>query len=112
LSADRRDGGALGTISTLGFVGLVVHFVLAAKLGIAYAIPTTLVGLIGGAIALRGPLGQALARRISGGGSELPPEQVLNELDELRGRLTELEERADFAERLLAKQKEMEPPGA
>ena len=86
---------------------LLAHVFLAINLGPGYAIPVSILGAIGGTVVLRGPLGDALARRIQGSsGSELPPEQVLNELDELRGRIGELEERADFSERLLARQRE------
>ena len=86
---------------------LAVHVAMAVALGRGYAIPTTILGVIGGAVVLNGPVGKALARRLQGPTpSELPPDQVLSELDDLRGRLTELEERADFSERLLAKQRE------
>lgn len=106
----RSDGNAglvAGTV--LGVVALAVHMILALTVGEDYAIPATILGAIGGTIVLRGPVGQALARRIQSGpagGTELPPEAVLNELDELRTRITELEERADFSERLLAQQRE------
>jgi hypothetical protein len=93
-----------------GGILLAVHAFIAINIGPGYAIPVSIIGAIGAAIVLRGPLGEAVARRIQGGSApELPPEQVLNELDELRGRITELEERADFAERLLAKAREGEP---
>ena len=56
---------------------------------------------------LRGPLGKALAERLAGRNIhpvERPDgEQVTAELEEMRLRLTELENRVDFAERLLAK---------
>lgn len=55
---------------------------------------------------MRGPIGQAIARAIDGGGSEGPaeiPTEVYAELDEMRMRLGELEERMDFSERLLIK---------
>ena len=54
------------------------------------------------------PVGKALADRIRhgaqpvGAGSGTDPE-VLNELEHLRQDVTELQERVDFAERLLAK---------
>lgn len=59
---------------------------------------------------LRGPLGRAFARRIEGRSSEAPElaervadlEQRLAELEQERVRMAELEERVDFAERLLA----------
>lgn len=57
-------------------------------------------------LVLRGPVGKAIGRRFAG---ELPPagpvelpEELYQELDELRARMLELEERQDFSERLLA----------
>lgn len=86
---------------------LIGHVILGITVGPGYAIPTTIVGAIAAAVVLRGPVGDALARRIQGPApSELPPEQVLNEIDELRSRLSELEERTDFSERLLAQHRE------
>jgi len=69
--------------------------------------------MIGASIVLRGPLGKALAERISGrhlAARGQDPEradllgQAVADLDEMRHRLAELEERQDFAERLLARQ--------
>jgi hypothetical protein len=56
-----------------------------------------------------GPVGSALARRLGGGSRtddthvaiEGLGERVTEELDDLRNRLAEVEERLDFAERLL-----------
>jgi hypothetical protein len=102
-------------VNALGVGVLVVligHVILALNLGIPYAVPTTIIGSIAAAVALRGPLGQALARRIHGGtSSELPLETVMGELDELRGRILELEERVDFSERLLAQKRDGERVG-
>ena len=59
-------------------------------------------------VILRGPLGRAWADRIAGrrpssaGGSD---EEVLAELDDLRQRVMQVEERLDFTERMLAQQK-------
>ena len=91
---------------SVGVVGILVHGVLSVRLGVGYAIPTTVVAAIAAAVALRGPLGQALARMLHGETVELPPEQVLSELDDIRTRLGEIEERTDFAERLLARQRQ------
>ena len=54
------------------------------------------------------PIGKAYAERIRAKTHELaPPDpQVLAELDELRGQVSELHERVDFAERLLAERRE------
>jgi hypothetical protein len=49
----------------------------------------------------RGPVGQAIADRLRG--SAPPDGAVLDELEALKGRLAEVEERLDFAERMLAK---------
>jgi hypothetical protein len=48
----------------------------------------------------RSPLGEALARRLGSSVDGAPPQ----ELDDLRGRVAELEERQDFAERMLLQQ--------
>lgn len=62
------------------------------------------------------PIGKAYAERIRAKTHELaPPDpQVLAELDELRGQVSELHERVDFAERLLAERREGQqlPPAA
>lgn len=59
-----------------------------------------------GVLVLRGPVGRALARKIEGrtGGPEdlSSIEDRLADVDVLRQRMGELEERVDFAERLLA----------
>ncbi|HEU4569871.1 MAG TPA: hypothetical protein VFS07_04810 [Gemmatimonadales bacterium] len=53
------------------------------------------------------PVGKAIADRIRGHGAlaETDP-AVLAELDDLRGQVSELQERVDFTERLLAKDRE------
>jgi hypothetical protein len=51
---------------------------------------------------LRGPVGAALGDRIRGGRHE-PDAALAAEMDEVRARLAEVEERLDFAERLLAR---------
>jgi len=54
------------------------------------------------------PIGRAYAERIRAKTHEMaPPDpQVLAELDELRSQVSELHERVDFAERLLAERRE------
>lgn len=78
------------------------------------SIPIWFITMGAAAYALRGPLGKAIADRISG--RNLPeevvaqvPEEVYAELDDVRTRLQELEERVDFSERLLSKN-EAAPP--
>ena len=55
---------------------------------------------------LRGPLGRALAERLAGRPRAEDPEvrELRGELDDVRHQLTEVQERLDFAERLLARQ--------
>ena len=94
---------------------IFAHFVgpLAALLVVATSI----------VLVLRGPLGRALARRIEG--SRSPDQHLVQRLEEAEARLQtleltqermlELEERLDFAERLLARDKDplrMERPAA
>lgn len=93
--------------------------------GVEVFIPITLFVCVAAAVILRGPLGRALADRISSRGQAIdeairrappwvkgapppaPDVQLLSaEVDDLRQRLAELEERQDFAERLLAQQRE------
>jgi hypothetical protein len=76
----------------------------AGELAMFLAIGAAAVGL------LFGPIGSAIARRISGrsepGDAHAEIEEmgarVTGEVDDLRNRLAEVEERLDFAERLLA----------
>ncbi len=54
----------------------------------------------------KGPFGQALADRIRG---TAPPHHVVaDELETVKARLAEVEERLDFAERMLAKGEQAE----
>jgi hypothetical protein len=77
----------------------------AGELAMFLAIGAGAVGL------LLGPIGAAIARRLGGrpdpGDAQAEIEEVRTrlggEVDELRNRLAEVEERLDFAERLLAR---------
>lgn len=97
--SDHAWATAVTFITIAGIAGFAV---LARGLGVAFAVPVGILSVIGAAVVLRGPVGKALARRLEGGASQPPPEEVLLELDELRQRMLELEERVDFSERLLA----------
>ena len=74
-------------------------------MGEAFAIPAGIVAAIAFAVVLRGPVGKALARRLEGDAAA-PSEEVLQQLDDMRVRLGELEERLDFTERVLAQSQE------
>lgn len=80
--------------------------------GEAIAMMTLFVS-VAATIVLRGPLGKALADRIAGRVGR-PPDAALTadldrtqiELEDVKHRLAEMEERQDFAERLLAAHRE------
>jgi len=83
-------------------------FIIAACLG---ALPILGV-MVWGAVRILGPLTQAVARRL-GGGSDLLGEDIRLELHQMQQRIDALEtdlasaqERLDFAERLLAQQRQ------
>ena len=58
-----------------------------------------------GLVKILGPMAKALADRIRGGVAGVDA-ALAAEMDHLRGRLAEVEERLDFAERLLAQARE------
>ena len=72
-----------------------------------FIVPVVMFLSIAAMVILRGPLGKALADRVAGRHLDRAErhdgEQATAELEEMRLRLTELENRVDFAERLLAK---------
>lgn len=90
----------------VGLAGLGLFGALAAAAATLgpIAVPIWAMALAMVAILVRSPLGKAFADRIADRGAmvELPPE-LYAELEELRARMVELEERQDFAERVLAK---------
>lgn len=64
---------------------------------------------VGGVVVLRGPLGRALADRIAGRAARSDSgstEALERQVEEMHYRLTELEERVDFAERVLSSGRE------
>jgi hypothetical protein len=73
-----------------------------------------IVFVLGMAKILRGPVGEALADRVRHGPRSRTDATLMAEMDELKARLAEVEERLDFAERLLAAGREVDqlPEGA
>ena len=107
--SDRNDpgGGITLGLTLLVCVGAVGFAVVALKLGERFAIPVGIVALVAAAVIFRGPLGQALAHRLEGGSvRQVDQDAMVHSLDEMRARMAELEERVDFAERLLAQSRE------
>ena len=81
-----------------------------------FIVPVVMFIMIGLAVILRGPIGQAMADGIRArSGSDADPrlreelEHLRLEVDELRGQLSDAQERIDFAERLLARRDEPAP---
>ncbi len=115
----RHARGSWWLPLALGVSGLMLFGGLMAatdSLGPA-SIPIWGITMVAAMVVLRGPIGQALAQRLSGGtppegGALEVPTELYGELDELRARILELEERQDFAERLLADRSGAGEPGA
>lgn len=82
-----------------------------------FLVPITMFLTIGAVLIFRGPMGKAIGERIAGRHEEIDhaeADALRAEVEEMRYRLTDMEERLDFAERMLARQKDVErlPPGA
>lgn len=105
-----KDQDLTGLVAVVGLF-IVTPIALAlmlasSKLGAA-SIPIWIAAAGAALLVLRGPLGEAIGARLRGGSAPAElNEDALAELDELRTRLGELEERQDFSERLLARQGE------
>jgi hypothetical protein len=75
-----------------------------------FLVPMTLFVSMAAIFIFRGPLGKAIGERIAGrrveGDAFAETEALHAEVEELRHRVGEVEERLDFTERLLAQHKE------
>lgn len=105
----RRGGpGVLVAFTLLGLGAIAAFIVGAATIGEDFAIPAMIAAAVVSAIALRSPVGRALAERIRG--DEMVAGGMVDEelhllrsgLERMEDRVLELEERHDFTERLLA----------
>ncbi|HTO72931.1 MAG TPA: hypothetical protein VMJ30_03885 [Gemmatimonadales bacterium] len=110
--AQSRD-----TATTLiGIASIAAYVLLSAKLGAGFAIVVGILGACGLTFlaVLRGPVGKAWARKIDGGAGGATAEEIdalyarIEQLEAGQERVAELEERVDFAERLLTRQKDQE----
>lgn len=117
MSHERRRGrGNFPPIFAMvlgsGFV-LVLGLGKAASAMGAAAIPIWLAAIAGAVYVLRGPMGEAILRGMANSDQERAEAgtdpAVLQELDDLRAQLGELQERMDFTERLLAQERESRP---
>ncbi|MEE8193834.1 MAG: hypothetical protein V3T74_13900 [Gemmatimonadales bacterium] len=84
-----------------------------------FLVPITMFLTIGAVLIFRGPFGKALAERMAKGDRQMSPgdaaetEALRADVEDLRWRLGEVEERLDFTERVLARHKDVGklPPG-
>lgn len=95
-----------GTIMVLA--GIFAFATMGMQMGEDFAVPGLIALSVVGVVIFKGPVGKALARRIENGPGVEQQGEVLGEVDELRGRVMELEERLDFTERMLSKAREPE----
>jgi hypothetical protein len=113
--AGSTDPVGAALVTGLGIAGICVlvgFTMVAVRLGVGFAIPGifALAGL--GAAVFLGPVGKALARRLETPVEAAAPAELedLRErvalTEQLQGRVAELEERLDFAERLLTRQQD------
>jgi len=106
MSKDKQEwiGSAFVGIG-LGAMGLFGALAAASAVMGAAAIPIWAIAAFIVLVLLKSPMAKAFSERLSGraveAGDNIPPE-LYAELDELRARLAELDERQDFSERLLA----------
>jgi hypothetical protein len=70
---------------------------------------TAVIAIAGALVLIFRPLGNAIGARMRGSVSSPDPE-VLAEIDSVKARLAEVEERLDFSERLLANVRQADPP--
>jgi hypothetical protein len=104
---DNDFTGALAVMGLFGVVPVALALMFAsARLGPA-SIPIWIATAGAAWMIMKGPVGMALASRLQAdsGEKELQGE-TLAELEDLRSRVAELEERVDFSERLLAQKAE------
>ena len=76
--------------------------------GLEPLIPVALFFSVASVIILRGPIGKAIADRISGRASQLKGDvddtgPLLGEIEDVRYRVSEVEERLDFTERVMSR---------
>ncbi len=110
--SEHKDDWRTAAFIGLGLAGLGIGGALAAASASMGddAVPIWLMAVVLVIVLARSPVAKALAARIGQDPAESTGEvsaEVYGELDELRARVLELEERQDFAERLLASRDEV-----
>src|SRR5689334_13577343 len=109
---EQRRRRGFNPMIAVGMASIIVMFAGLSKatevLG-AVAVPIWLAAIVGGVVLLRGKLGDVLLEGMANHDQERElhtDPQVLQELDDLRAQVGELQERVDFTERLLARERD------
>ena len=115
MKAGHEDQGTMVVVGMFGIAVVVGFSVVANRLGIAFAIPVGIALAVAAAVILTGPLGKAIARLIEQAApAHQDPEAMedlkrrIDQLEREQARMAELEERVDFAERLLVQHRDPE----
>lgn len=110
MSHGRIDTRYLVVGTILGLAAIFAFATMGLQMGEDFAVPGLIALGVIGVVIFKGPVGKALARRLEHGGPAEPPAELLNEIDDMRSRMLELEERLDFTERLVTQQRERVAP--
>lgn len=109
MSQGRLDTRILVAGTIIALTAIAGFVAMTMELREDFAIPALIaLGVMGFAV-FRGPIGKAMARRLENG--PVVPEvstETQAEMEDLRARMFELEERLDFTERMLSKAREPE----
>ena len=108
MSHGRIDNRYLVVATILGLAAIGAFTTMAMTMGEDFAIPALIALGVVGAVIFKGPVGKALGRRLENGAPRSRRRSTMAELDDMRGRVMELEERLDFTERMLSKAREPE----
>lgn len=108
MSHGRIDNRYLVVATVLGLAAIGAFTTMALSIGEDFTIPALIALGIVGAVIFKGPVGKALGRRLENGGPAEPSQEYMAEMDEMRSRVLELEERLDFTERMISKAREPE----
>jgi hypothetical protein len=104
--ASGREPGFWVATTFIGMAVIGAFIALSVVIGEDFAVPAIITLGIVGVLLGRGEVGRAIARRIEHGSAGATDGETQAELEDMRGRMAELEERLDFAERLLTQQRE------
>lgn len=108
MNKGRIDTRYLIVATILGLAGIFAFTVMGTQMGEDFAVPGLIALGVVGAVIFKGPVGKALGRRIENGAPAEPSPELMGDMEDLRARVMELEERLDFTERMLSKAREPE----